>query len=1247
MTRIIRLVALLLAIAIAPVAARATEITVASQQIKNWQYTAQTGTGVVYMRVYVDRSFVTSDGRPVLPGNPQGGAVYRIVRCDLSGPDASGNYTLTIPSFTIDSTTDAQDAPGKGARYSAYFYTPQGRQLAIYGGFEQFRVLPAYALVPPTNSTWALIRADNTAPIAPPLDLIRYTNEQIDRIIANATSSVTFTLNGVMAPNQTFGNDTNVVINSSGSVHQLGWSGQLLTPRGGTGLATATPNGVLYGQGAGALGVTAAPPANSILVGSAGAPSFSQTPIINTSVTIGVASSQTGQLILRNQTNANTVTISPGATSASYPIVLPTAQGAAGSLLQNDGSGNLSFTTTPSLGATTLASATVSNLTQGRVVVPGASGLLTSDPLFLFDASTDRLSIGTTRSDASITIPNANYLAAVRADGAAGVALIGLNASNQLALAAGGNRIQAISEFFNDVAPSATYSGGSPEYDNVALSYSNPPFSFGFAQRGVWSSNGTGNNWAIVGNATSSGTRPGVGVVGIGHATGTAATQTFGGNFIADVPTSGTAFAGAQAGEFNPVNLGSNPNVGLTGITIQNVGGTSFGTVLGTFKSYIQLNVSTGSLIDHRAAARYGILLDASAIDPLVTGSEAASGGYTSSLIRINGSTSPTFIFDLAGAHPTSAAILLANDAPFKANTTGGSAATLITLTNGDFVEAGEGNYSVSGPQGFSAHDGGGRFMLARRSGTAGVPGNVGWNQITPTAQHHVTAIAKRSLSGTVNFNAGVPTVINSASGTSFVAEVAAGNSIELSWQTGTYYTVASVTSSTITLTSSAASAGSFTGGTLKSDAPTLLVESRSGDDWLALDNRHALNLYGDGGYSDFTGLLALRGRVDPNRGLWAGFNETGEYGYLSSAKLGVGWKPLFFQAGAGGGGTGGVVIGTPTASTNGAMLKVESARANAGAPVVATELNDLSTNTTGTAYDKISLQLLNQGSWYGRNIAVYARPIGAADSTTGHRTNYPLFAVAGKSLFGPTDVQVTLPTPPAAPTATLEVYGYATEAFAGTGVDLLKVAVTNASDVVTASGGTTFAGLKPGQSLQFGSDLRTYKIAYVDSSTQLHLDTGGAGYQGSTATLDQGWSDPALFRVRTGFGDDRLVVDAGQVAIGAALTLKRVTSAIAPNASKALSLRTDVGGAFNKSGNVFHVAASANNLSTLSDGVDGQIIVLIADGAITVEDATGNINLTGSSTNLTMAAKQALWLVFDSSLSQWIQIAPSSANAN
>jgi len=84
-------------------------------------------------------------------------------------------------------------------------------------------------------------------------------------------------------------NDTNVTLTLGGSPNtalvnatslSLGWTGELSVARGGTGVATLTSNGVLYGNGTGAIQVTAQGAANAVLTANAGAPSFSATPTV-------------------------------------------------------------------------------------------------------------------------------------------------------------------------------------------------------------------------------------------------------------------------------------------------------------------------------------------------------------------------------------------------------------------------------------------------------------------------------------------------------------------------------------------------------------------------------------------------------------------------------------------------------------------------------------------------------------------------------------------------------------------------------------------------------------------------------------------------------------------------------------------------------------------------------------------------------------------------------------------------------
>src|SRR5262252_5608365 len=73
--------------------------------------------------------------------------------------------------------------------------------------------------------------------------------------------------------------------------------------RGGTGVSTLAANGVLYGNGTAPIGVTAAPAANSVLVGNAGPPAFSSSPTVNAIAALSSVStplvSASGALTLR------------------------------------------------------------------------------------------------------------------------------------------------------------------------------------------------------------------------------------------------------------------------------------------------------------------------------------------------------------------------------------------------------------------------------------------------------------------------------------------------------------------------------------------------------------------------------------------------------------------------------------------------------------------------------------------------------------------------------------------------------------------------------------------------------------------------------------------------------------------------------------------------------------------------------------------------------------------------------------
>ena len=90
--------------------------------------------------------------------------------------------------------------------------------------------------------------------------------------------------------------DTNVTLTLGGSASTsllnpasiaLGWTGQLSVPRGGTGLGTLTTNGVLFGNGTSAIGVTSSGASNSVLAASGGNPFFTPTPTVTSITTTG------------------------------------------------------------------------------------------------------------------------------------------------------------------------------------------------------------------------------------------------------------------------------------------------------------------------------------------------------------------------------------------------------------------------------------------------------------------------------------------------------------------------------------------------------------------------------------------------------------------------------------------------------------------------------------------------------------------------------------------------------------------------------------------------------------------------------------------------------------------------------------------------------------------------------------------------------------------------------------------------
>jgi hypothetical protein len=144
--------------------------------------------------------------------------------------------------------------------------------------------------------------------------------------------------------------------------------------QGGTGVATFAANGVLYGNAATSVLVTAQGAANSVLVANAGAPSFSQAPIINTSLQLGVASSVTGSLILAGSGGANKHTFQAAANPAAantyvWPAADPLASQVLTASAPSGGVVTLSWSTpaAPGTGTVTTVSVVTANGVSGTV----------------------------------------------------------------------------------------------------------------------------------------------------------------------------------------------------------------------------------------------------------------------------------------------------------------------------------------------------------------------------------------------------------------------------------------------------------------------------------------------------------------------------------------------------------------------------------------------------------------------------------------------------------------------------------------------------------------------------------------------------------------------------------------------------------------------------------------------------------------------------------------------------------------
>ena len=195
--------------------AHATTITIQSTTINGWAHPDT----APRLRIFVNKPVVTSDSQILEAGSWQQGIFYKAVICSVSGG------VLTIPQFTIDSLTDA--LVGSDAKYSAYFYTAAGQQIAPYRGFEAFSVPAA-----PTITTHAGLLQFNLAAV-PHIDGLTFNRTQILSMVASLNPLTTkgdlFTFGNSGSARLPVGGDGTVPIADSAAPLGIRWG----TPSGG------------------------------------------------------------------------------------------------------------------------------------------------------------------------------------------------------------------------------------------------------------------------------------------------------------------------------------------------------------------------------------------------------------------------------------------------------------------------------------------------------------------------------------------------------------------------------------------------------------------------------------------------------------------------------------------------------------------------------------------------------------------------------------------------------------------------------------------------------------------------------------------------------------------------------------------------------------------------------------------------------------------------------------------------------
>ncbi|MES2970900.1 MAG: tail fiber domain-containing protein [Patescibacteria group bacterium] len=475
-------------------------------------------------------------------------------------------------------------------------------------------------------------------------------------------------LNGLTAITQTFANDTNVTISSSGSTHTLGWSGLLAVGRGGTGASTFTTNGVVFGNGTGALQVTAAGTGGQVLLANgSGVPTF-------TSLSGDITVSSTGVTAI----GANTINLTTD-TIGNYVASLGTVtgltiggtngvEGAIPTLAVNYGSA----ANTAVQGNTTITVTAGTNLGGGGTITLGTGGTVTLNTIASPTFTT--VTASTFTSAAGLTVSSGGT-GALTLDSASNVLLIAGTDTGMERTAAGSYTIDLKDNATTSLVLSNSSAGGS--------SFANLNLADGELQIA-----GT----TVIGSDRSLQNIAGLTNVGAFTTSGGIASLNAASNFDTNINTgssTGTVTIGGGSAPLiiNSTNFDVSSAGALSGITTINTSGliTSVGLTAGT-----GLVQGTGGLTFTGALS-----LNASA----GTSTTNIGTGTTTGQISIGGGSTPLVInstaFDVSSAGALSGITTISLSGAI-------TGATATNTINGLIINAG----SLSGITGYSQTSG-------------------------------------------------------------------------------------------------------------------------------------------------------------------------------------------------------------------------------------------------------------------------------------------------------------------------------------------------------------------------------------------------------------------------------------------------------------------------------------------------------------------------------------------------------------